>query len=57
MWGTRFGTELWESLTRATRRDEIQKVKVEYEMSNKCLPIRSYLLLYCIVLNTIDRLN
>merc|ERR1712123_10150 len=25
MWGTRFGTELWESLTRATRRDEIQK--------------------------------
>ena len=26
MWGTRFGTELWESLTRATRRDEIQKV-------------------------------
>ena len=25
LWGTRFGTELWESLTRATRRDEIQK--------------------------------
>jgi len=25
MWGTRFGKELWESLTRATRRDEIQK--------------------------------
>ena len=27
MWGTRFGKELWESLTRATRRDEIQKVR------------------------------
>ena len=29
LWGTRFGTELWESLTRATRRDEIQKVSSE----------------------------
>merc|ERR1719412_2774650 len=25
VWGRQFGTELWESLTRATRRDEIQK--------------------------------
>jgi len=25
MWGTRFGTELWVSLTKATRRDEIQQ--------------------------------
>ena len=32
MWGTRFGTELWESLTRATRRDEIQKVKLDSEI-------------------------
>ena len=28
-WGSKFGTELWESVTIATRRDEIQKVMCE----------------------------
>ena len=27
MWGSKFGKELWESLTVATRRDTIQQVK------------------------------
>ena len=35
LWGTKFGTELWESLTRATRRDEIQKVWTQELCSQK----------------------
>ena len=29
MWGSKFGKELWESLTVATRRDTIQQVRME----------------------------
>ena len=32
MWGSKFGKELWESLTVATRRDTIQQVRMERVM-------------------------
>ena len=32
MWATKFGTELWESLTVATRRDTIQQVRMTIMM-------------------------
>ena len=32
MWGSKFGKELWESLTVATRRDTIQQVKKTAKM-------------------------
>ena len=32
MWGSKFGKELWESLTVATRRDTIQQVKMAITM-------------------------
>ena len=50
MWGSKFGKELWDSLTVATRRDTIQQVKnddvedddVEYGDSNgECCSIES----------------
>ena len=37
MWGSKFGKELWESLTVATRRDTIQQVKTGIMMMSRIM--------------------
>ena len=37
MWGSKFGKELWESLTVATRRDTIQQVKMPIIMMRRMI--------------------
>ena len=37
MWGSKFGKELWESLTVATRRDTIQQVEMPIIIMRKMI--------------------